>query len=1046
MLSLKKYENKLALDGLATGDANGSVVLLNNFSVIARTRNDSVANYTGDKNVFYGYDAGKNVKKGKDNVMIGYGAGINTENNTTNQDYSSYNIFIGKEAGYNNKKGYKNIFIGYENSKDNSNIATDPSDNNLAIGNHSSANYGDTLLIGHNSKSTGTQSSILGSRVVNSGPNSIIIGNDITNTGSNAVLIASSVDNNSNDNYLNIYGLIEGTKNTSVTLNENTNVNGTLSVANAASFESDLTVKGNLNLTNELVVTRIQTDYLTVNSESITGNTLEVTNQSFLKDDVKIYTDLSVGGTTYIDSLIIDGINMNSIINDLTNGSGACIEVQVTDVIPWLRNKQVDVNLSSFCNELAPWLEKTQDKISLAAFSNDLLPWVNSNQNTVALSGFCNDLNILDNILSVQGSIDLSGFVNNIDLAAWMNSNASSLGATSGGVKLSTFFNDMVPDWLEPVQSDVKLSFFNNDLIKWPLIDDSLGYSDGKNIGLTVFFNDLSPWLEYDQINVDLNSFCNDLAPWLRYDQINVYLSGFCNDLAPWVAQNQSENILSGFSNDLAPWLEYYQSNVSLNSFSNDLAPWLKYQQINVNLSGFCNDLAPWLSGIASNIPLSSFCNDLGIGSGRIENGTLSNLAVSNITATGDSLKIDANLTYFCGDVTIIGDLRANSIILEPYDISDIYNKALSNLDNFVDFENGLRAPGVILTSNENVFNKPVYFTETVHFSSNALTSIKPNPIFDEDVIIKGNLRGCECNSNGLIVNDDMCVTGNFKAGGLFLDGSNVNITGGSNNIITIEGNTLITSNLTVTGVGLFESNVEICGNLNLKNNLRILDTTSNGYWDIFANTVQNKTADLVFHSRNNNSTAFTDTFDPSIINHTAKHRATGIFPKQSINDLIGKIVISTGEYSDLYNEKKINIDEAIPIVKLSNKKNQRNVFGIISGQEDDGIMREFPLGNVRFSIPKIRPCKKYMINAGGEGAMWICNINGDIENGDYIVSSDIPGYGMKQDDDIHRNYTVAKSTCECTFDLNSKVYKCETFVYRKKTYKKAFIGVVYKC
>jgi hypothetical protein len=350
--------------------------------------------------------------------------------------------------------------------------------------------------------------------------------------------------------------------------------------------------------------------------------------------------------------------------------------------------------------------------------------------------------------------------------------------------------------------------------------------------------------------------------------------------------------------------------------------------------------------------------------------------------------------------VNITGNLVTNTLIIQPFaQSSNCLELAKSNLKDFVYMENGMTTDAALFTPEETVFTKPVYFCGDVYINSNL--NIIPN--FPGDVF-------SHCN---------------FYVGGEIY---------GISNSVTIR------DDLTVHGNGLFESNLEI------QNKLRIFDTTSNGYWDLFANTVENKTADLVFHSRNNNSTIFSDTFDPSIINHTAKHRTTGIFTNKNIDELIGKIVISTGEYSDLYNEKKISIDEAIPIVKLSNKKNQRNVFGIISDQEDDGMIRDFPLGSLRFSIPKARPCKKYMINAGGEGAMWVCDMNGNIENGDYIVSSDIPGYGMKQEDDIHRNYTVAKITCDCNFDIKSKIYKCETFMYRKKKYKRAFVGVIYKC
>ena len=42
---------------------------------------------------------------------------------------------------------------------------------------------------------------------------------------------------------------------------------------------------------------------------------------------------------------------------------------------------------------------------------------------------------------------------------------------------------------------------------------------------------------------------------------------------------------------------------------------------------------------------------------------------------------------------------------------------------------------------------------------------------------------------------------------------------------------------------------------------------------------------------------------------------------------------------------------------------------------------------------------------------MWVTNVNGDIEAGNYITSSNIPGYGQLQDDDFTHSYTVAKAT-----------------------------------
>jgi hypothetical protein len=48
-----------------------------------------------------------------------------------------------------------------------------------------------------------------------------------------------------------------------------------------------------------------------------------------------------------------------------------------------------------------------------------------------------------------------------------------------------------------------------------------------------------------------------------------------------------------------------------------------------------------------------------------------------------------------------------------------------------------------------------------------------------------------------------------------------------------------------------------------------------------------------------------------------------------------------------------------------------------------------------------------------------------NIENGDYFTSSDYLGYGEKQDDDSLHNYTVAKATIDCSFELDSIYYNC---------------------
>ena len=63
-------------------------------------------------------------------------------------------------------------------------------------------------------------------------------------------------------------------------------------------------------------------------------------------------------------------------------------------------------------------------------------------------------------------------------------------------------------------------------------------------------------------------------------------------------------------------------------------------------------------------------------------------------------------------------------------------------------------------------------------------------------------------------------------------------------------------------------------------------------------------------------------------------------------------------------------------------------------------------------------------INSVGEGAVWVTDINGPLESGDYITTSNVAGYGMRQEDDILHNYTVAKITMDCDFNPRTQPKK----------------------
>jgi hypothetical protein len=113
-----------------------------------------------------------------------------------------------------------------------------------------------------------------------------------------------------------------------------------------------------------------------------------------------------------------------------------------------------------------------------------------------------------------------------------------------------------------------------------------------------------------------------------------------------------------------------------------------------------------------------------------------------------------------------------------------------------------------------------------------------------------------------------------------------------------------------------------------------------------------------------------------------------------------------------------ITIDESLPIVSLSNVVQDKACFGVVSATEEANttFRVETTNGGVISTIPKTLGDNRAIVNSVGEGAIWVVDTNGPLESGDYITTSNVVGYGQKQDDDILHNYTVAKITMDCDF------------------------------
>jgi hypothetical protein len=212
-----------------------------------------------------------------------------------------------------------------------------------------------------------------------------------------------------------------------------------------------------------------------------------------------------------------------------------------------------------------------------------------------------------------------------------------------------------------------------------------------------------------------------------------------------------------------------------------------------------------------------------------------------------------------------------------------------------------------------------------------------------------------------------------------------------------------------------------------------VIDNTWKEYVDA-------RTSNWVFQCHRGPRDEISDNFAAETLNFTGKHRCKLSGRTSLPSSMVGKIVCSRGRYLDLDGKPVVSIDEAIPIVKLASKKMDPRAFGVIGGFEKHG---RFQIGNISFIKKKM--AGRVIVQSQGEGALWVCNANGSLKNGDYITSSGIGrGTGMRQWSSVKHNYTIAKITCDCTFDTSSEIYVCRRFKHKGRKYKMALVGCVY--
>ena len=217
-------------------------------------------------------------------------------------------------------------------------------------------------------------------------------------------------------------------------------------------------------------------------------------------------------------------------------------------------------------------------------------------------------------------------------------------------------------------------------------------------------------------------------------------------------------------------------------------------------------------------------------------------------------------------------------------------------------------------------------------------------------------------------------------------------------------------------------------------------DYNSSNYWTMGLNSANS------LHFRYNGSSRgyLLSGSDVDQITFTGQHKNIPLAgSSQNYKNHIGKIVISTGTYYNLnkdISKESPTINESLPKIALSTTINDKKVWGVVSSAEDStSTTREENSGVFVSTIEK--EDDRVWVNSVGEGAVLITNINGNLENGDYITTSAIEGLGMKQDDDLLHNYTVAKITQDCNFATGTT-----DIIHNGTTYKMKLVGCTYHC
>ena len=239
------------------------------------------------------------------------------------------------------------------------------------------------------------------------------------------------------------------------------------------------------------------------------------------------------------------------------------------------------------------------------------------------------------------------------------------------------------------------------------------------------------------------------------------------------------------------------------------------------------------------------------------------------------------------------------------------------------------------------------------------------------------------------------------------------------------EGHHVVNFSKTRVGIGLGDGEVpydelDVRGNVRGSENV-IVGPPGGHWWRLY--TFQHN-GNLGFLGEDGTEHGYlVDSGTVNIIDFTGQHRA--VVDKINVSDYqnFEGLIVSANKNKYINVDKDITtgsnaiqISQSLPVVSLSNVVHDKACYGVISGSEDVDS-RTYQQGTFVSVFEKQKGDTRAFINSVGEGAMWVTDINGPLESGDYITTSNVAGYGQKQDGAGLMNYTVAKITMDCDFE-----------------------------